>query len=583
MSDAKITIGADATAVDKALAVSLAFIKNWGSEAKSAIGGAVTSIVSDLSNVVLAQGKISFTSQHQQVREFEAGSARMAVSVGRDLQSVRSEAETVGAALGKRPQEVIAWATEVGKLTGNFSGAMQGMKGISELAASTGRSAQEYRGLAVELQTVGRVSGDTSQMVALLKTQADSLGVSGGVAAFADQVQGLADSFSYFSIKGEADFGKMTELAGKLGGGGANQQTAARNQQSVLGNIAGNSFQWSRFLGRDIYDKEGNLEDPNKTVGDITKKIEGQYKRPDQARRALILQFGAQAGSRLHALHQSGELYSSPKSATQGGQPVPADALKQYLNTDAGKRDQAQAQLAIASDKLLGSASLLGSAADKLQSFAAGHPIASTVGATAAGGIISGTLGAIGKTLGGGVTGAGANGAKTIGGMLLRGGGGLGLAALPGLGQGLAIAGSFAGGVYAGWESQGGQEAIDKAYADENKAGYTPEQKHALIVANEARDRVRAARGMSALKGGFVPSAEDTDLARGSGTEAGQGLLTQKLMSEGISEKDAQTLARAIANELKGVNITVQSTPDNPLSATMRTSQSSAAGNQGGT
>jgi hypothetical protein len=565
LSDAKITVGADSSGVDKALAVSLSFLKNFAGEAKSAISGAITSIASDLSNVALAQGKVNFSSQHTQVRDWEASSARMAISVGRDLQQLRGESEAVGLSLGKRPGEVVAWSSEVGKLTGNFSGAMQGMKGISELAAGTNRTAQEYRGLAVELAQVGKISGDTSGAVALLKQQADSLGVSGGVASFADQVQGLSDAFSYFAVKGEQDFGKMTEMAAKLGGGGANQATAGRIQQGVLGNIAGNSFQWSRFLGRDIYDKEGNLEDPNKTIGDIVQKIEKTYKRPDQARRALILQFGAQAGSRLHRLHETGELYQSPKMASGGG-PAPADALKQYLGTDAGKRDQAQAQLAVASDKLLGSSSALGIAADKLQAFAAGHPIASTVASTAAGGVISGVMGSAVKA----VTGGGGGG--TAAGLAVQGG----ARAIPIVGAGVA-------GFAAGWEMAGGQAEIDRQAQEETAKGYTPEQKHSLVVAKEMRDRIRAARGFPALKGGYVPSAEDTELARGVAQPGGREAFEGKLRAEGVSEQDARRIGQAVAEAMKSVNIQVQSTPDNPLSATVRTSQSSASGNQGGT
>lgn len=571
MADAKITIGADATAVDKALAVSLAYLKNFAGEARSAIGGAVSSIVSDLSNVALAQGKVSFSSQHAQVRDWEASSARMAISVGRDLQSLRGESEAVGISLGKRPGEVVAWSSEVGKLTGNFTGAMQGMKGITELAAATNRTAQEYRGLAVELATVGKVTGDTSSAVAMLKQQADSLGVSGGVAAFADQVQGLSDAFSYFAVRGEQDFGKLTELSGKLGGGGANQATAQRIQQGVLGNIAGNSFQWSRFLGREIYDKEGNLEDPNKTVGDIVSKIEKTYKRPDQARRALILQFGAQAGSRLHRLHETGELYQSPKAAAGGG-PAPADALKQYLGTDAGKRDQAQAQLAVASDKLLGSSSALGKAADKLQQFAASHPIASTVGSTAAGGLIGGSLGAVGKTLATKVVGAGAGGATTVGGLALRGlpaAGGVGASFLGGLGIGAA-----AGYLLFGSPEENAREEAQKAGPKEWRDDVSRDRR--------IRDLVRGARGFPQLRGSTMPSADDIELARRSGADNGS-TLADKLTKEGISEQDARRIGEAVAQAMKSVNIQVQSTPDNPLSATVRTSQSSAAGNQGGT
>src|SRR5262249_19085061 len=146
---------------------------------------------------------INFASQHAAVKEFEGATARLAVASGRDLESVRAGFEATGKSIGKRPGEVAAWASEVGKLTYNFKGAGEAIEGLSGLAAETGRSVEDYRGLAITLGSVGKVAGDTGHAVGVIVAQSEKLGVQGGPAAFADQIEALGDTISQFSVNSE--------------------------------------------------------------------------------------------------------------------------------------------------------------------------------------------------------------------------------------------------------------------------------------------------------------------------------------------------------------------------------------------
>ena len=96
--DAEITVGADASGVERAAAAAKAAWKDASDSLQSSIGGAARVTVGALGEVALAQGRVNFSAQHAQVREFEGSSARLAVAMRRDLESVRSELEQTGVA-----------------------------------------------------------------------------------------------------------------------------------------------------------------------------------------------------------------------------------------------------------------------------------------------------------------------------------------------------------------------------------------------------------------------------------------------------------------------------------------------------
>src|SRR5438105_2335965 len=115
--DAKVTVGADASAVERAALAAKGAWKDFGNTIQGEVVGAARLLAKELGDVALSSGRISFASQHAEVQKFESSTARLAVSMGRDLDGLRSQFERTGQAIGKRPQEVAAWADSVGRLT----------------------------------------------------------------------------------------------------------------------------------------------------------------------------------------------------------------------------------------------------------------------------------------------------------------------------------------------------------------------------------------------------------------------------------------------------------------------------------
>ena len=314
--------------------------QDTGSAIMTSIGTASRQIIGDLSSVVTAHGKVNFSAQASSVRDFEGASARMAVSMGRDLEQVRKSLEATGAAIGRRPAEVTAWTSEVAALTYNFEGARDAQKGLAGLAAETGRSVDDYKGLAVELAVIGKVGGDTADVIGVITAQAKKLGVQGGVAAFADQIEALSDTIPQFSTKSTADFEKVTALAGVLGKG-LNQHTAERVQQQAMGTIAADPMRWERYLGRNLMDEHGQIPaaDLPKIMHDIVEKTKHGF--GSRAKRVLQQNFGPEAGAAIFNADYS----DVDKAAVLPASKKSAQALKDYQATDAGKRDSAAVAL----------------------------------------------------------------------------------------------------------------------------------------------------------------------------------------------------------------------------------------------
>ena len=575
--DAEITVGADASAVERAAAVAKAAWRDAVQAITSAIGSTARQVIGDLANVATATGKVNFSSLHQQVREFEASSAHLAIASGRDLESVRSEYEATGKAIGKRPAEVAAWATEVGKLTGNFKGAGEAAKGLAGLAAETNRSVEDYRGLAVELATIGHVAGDTTHAVGVLQAQADALGTVGGVAALSGQVEALGDTISHFAGKSEADFLKVTAAAAVLGKG-LSDVAARRVQQGALGAVAADPLRWERYVGHQITDEHGQINDPVKVLQEITEKTKRRFGK--DARRVLMLNFGAETGAAMF----NADFSEAARAAGLSPSSKPQEAQQALNNTDAGKRDVAQAELAASSRALLGSSTMLGSAADKLQQFAAHNPITSTfltgVFTTALGSFMTNFGKSIATMMGGKGYGGAVGGAVEL---ATKGAG----APLTTVGKAIPVLGAGVAGFAAGWELAGGQEAIDAAYQDAAHTRNKDEVKRAYEITQlkEIRDRKRAALGVAPVAGGYAPAEEDSQLARkaaASGAKGDLDALIGKLQKEGESKEVATRIAtdvvRAIRDGFKDVKI-VNGT-GGPVEVTAASSSSSAAGSQ---
>ncbi len=579
--DAKVTIGADASAVERACAVAKTALKDLGTSATAAIGQAAQVVATDLANVALAQGKVSFSSQLQQVREFEASTARLAVAVGRDLEAVRKQHEATGHELGKRPQEVAAWSAEVGKLTYSFDGAAASMKGIAGLAAETGRMPDDYKGLAVELGTVGKVAGDTTHVLGVMHAQSDRMGVSGGIAAFADQVDGLRKTISHFAVKSEQDFLRVTAAAAVLGKG-LNPQAAGRVQQAALSFVSANAIQLERVLGRRITDEHGQVQDPTAVLRDYVAFVKKHY--GERAERNLQFQLGTEAGSAVFRADYSkvDELAKLAPSA------APQQALDKYLATDAGKRDVAQADLAASSRDLFGSSTKLGGAADKLQQWAANNPITTTFLTSIVGGTLSNFMSGFGKSLSTLMGGKGEGGAvKGLYDVATKGTPLGGLRSLPVIGAGVL---GFGAGVEIG-------NALEDKYGNTDwyHADVVYEEKKKLAAANaeiaaakRKRDAVRLARLAVQKTPEGVPllladeSASPGPWAPGATSTAPAALANAAPAPQGDKTGSGADQVDALRSALSGLGITVEIHPavDVPLTATARMTHSSAAGSQ---
>jgi hypothetical protein len=572
--DAEITVGADASAVERAAAVAKAAWRDVGQSLTSSIGSAARAVIGDLANVATATGKISFSSQHAQVREFEASTAHLAVATGRDLESVRSEYEATGKAIGKRPAEIAAWATEVGKLTGNFRGAGDAIKGLSGLAAETNRSVDDYRGLAVELGTVGHVAGDTTHAVGVLAAQADALGTVGGVAAFTGQVEALGDTISHFAGKSEADFLRVTAVIGVLGKG-LGDAASKRVQSGALGALSSDPLRWERYLGHQVTDEHGQINDPVKVLQEITDKTKRRFGK--DARRVLQLNFGAETGAAMY----NADFSEAAHAAGLAPSKKPAEAQQAMNATDAGKRDVSQAELAASSRALLGSSTALGSAADKLQQFAAHNPITSTflsgVFSTALGGFMTNFGASIAKMMGGKGYGGAVGGAIE----LATKGTGAGSAAL----KAIPVVGAAVAGFEVG--AAAGQALVD--YQDEHydkprEAKEKAQRDSDMVRQKEIRDRVRAAKGLSTFAGGYVPEAEDSQLARkaAAGSAGDLNALIAKLQKEGESKADAERIGRAVVEAIQKSKpkVEIVNSTGGPIEVVGAQSSSAAAGSQ---
>lgn len=535
-ADAKVTVDADASAVDRVFGEMKAGAKSAASEMVSSLGNAAKSVALSLGDIVTSAGKVNFASQHSQVQAFEASTARLAVSAGRDLEGVRSEFEATGKAIGKRPAEVAAWSNEVGRLTYNFDGASKSMKGMSALAATTGRSVEDYRGLAVELHNVGAVAGDTTNVIGVMAAQAEKFGNAGGIAAFADQIEGLGSTISMFSIKSEADFTKVTALAGELGKG-LSPQAAQRVQQTAFGSIAADPLRWERYLGKSITDEQGHVQDPSKVLQEITEKTKKRYGQ--DSRRVLMLNFGAEAGAAMYNANYS----EAARAAGLGPSATPEQRQKEFLATDAGKRAQAESKLDESSRALMGSSTKLGAAADAMQRFAASNPITSTV---VAGALSSGAatgLGALGKILGG-----------------PGGGGGIaGKIGLGGAGGALALGGAaLAAGLYG---IQKFDEAGEQRHQAEEDAGVAVNRHQLMLKAKTQKERV------ARLEAG--------------GLSHGEAVFTASNASKEQlgAQMDPRELYKAVKDGMKDAKIVNMTSP---VEVAAQSSQSTSSGNQSG-
>lgn len=86
--DVEIKVNADASMASRVAKELKASWTSAGEGIQSAMGSAANAIIGDLSRVAPAQGRVNFSSQHQQVREFEAATARFATAAVSDAKAM---------------------------------------------------------------------------------------------------------------------------------------------------------------------------------------------------------------------------------------------------------------------------------------------------------------------------------------------------------------------------------------------------------------------------------------------------------------------------------------------------------------
>lgn len=550
--DAKVTVGADATAVIQAAGAVKDAWKNAGGEIAGAFASASRQMVASIGDVVLAQGRINFQSQHQQVRDLESATARLAVAMGRDFESVKASINATATSIGEQPKDVAAWVQSVGQLTYSFQGAMDALGGIRQLSAATGRSIGDYRGLAVELVNIGKVGGDASRAIGVIAKQAELLKVQGGVAAFADQIEALGGTLAKVSIKSEADFLKITALAGALAQGLSPQQ-AKQAQQEAIGAIVEDPRRWERFLGHKLRDKEGRI------AGDDFVKILTDIVDRDRSHRGLKQSAFVLAQQQNLGLLGGAAASNVDREALQaamaaGPSTKPADALAAYQKTAPGKREAAEVELSKSSQELLGSSTKLGAAADALQQFAAKNPLTGTFLTTLTGGI----TGAVGAAISSAVATSKGGGAARL---LAGAGAGLGSAAA--VAPALLGIGAYAATKYGADKFERESEQVIQEEEEIGVAGHAAK----LLTAKKKRQKRIAELEAGGMEHGLaVYQAGEEEKARAAG-----GAI------------DYAKMGQALADALqRGAKFQVTTRSDTPVEVTAQSQQSSAAGGQSG-
>lgn len=547
--DAEVKVGADVSEVEQAAGKMREAFREASADLVGSIGGAAKSAITSLTSVATSAASINFHAQHEQVRAFEAETARMSVAFGKNLGDVRSGLMQTGMELGKRPQEIAAWVNSVGQLTYRFDDAAQSAKAFGELSAKTGRSLDDYRGLAMSLGQLGVKGKDVSGVLGTMVAQADALGNDGGIAAFADQVEAAGDAMTHFAARGGDGIKEMTGLLATLGKG-LDNVTAKRVQQGALNALMSDPRGWERYVGHHIIDdKTGKINDPAKVFQEIYAKTARRYKDPETFRAVMLNNFGPELGTALMRAGKSGDFTKVADVAKLGPSNVLPEANKALLGTDAGKRMQAEAELAKSSMELFKSSSMLGKAADALQNFAAKNPVTSTVGAGVAGAIGAAGTGAVGKLVVGKIMGGAAGTEMAAGGA----------ATLGVLGTGLAIAGSAGVGLYGGYKL--GNYLSDKY---EEKVG-SKETAAELSAADQETARLKAIRDKKRAERGWAPISNGS---QESAPAPGMG-MNQKSIEDAVQRGASQA------------RFTIINATGGPIGVANQSAQSGSAGNQG--
>jgi hypothetical protein len=345
-----------------------------------------------------------------------------------------------------------------------------------------------------------------------------------------------------------------------------------------------NPYLMKRMLGHSVVDEHGQLKDAVGTAFELRDYMVKTYGKERATANLSMMGMSYESAAAL--------INANKAEAVAAGNAKPSkaneEALKRYLGTDAGKRDTADAQLAVSSRALLGSSTALGRAADALQRFAASHPVASTFASTAAAGLTGAAAAAVGKTVTLGVragiaavVGGGAKAGLALGGATLAGG--------------AVLIGAGAAGAY-------GIHKFDLAEQERERL-----QAHARDVAADSnlQNRLIAIRRTNAASHtleGLTPAQESA--ARNAATKivtgksdalaalqfshGGGGAFKEladaiKGQKGGFDDATIDKMTRSFITALQGANgikVEIANAADTPITANVKNTHSAAAGHQ---
>ncbi len=569
--DAEIEVGANLSEVERAAKQAKAV---WAGVAGE-ITASLRAVTGELANVALAQGKVNFSQQHGQVRELEATTARFAIAYNRDLESVRATTEAVGVAIGKRPREVAAWTSEVQRLTYGTMDATKAIASMSALAAATGRDVGDYKDLAAQLGQIGVKGEDVADVIGTIKAQSEELKTVGGVAALADQFTAASDAVTRLSGHGKDAALQLSALFGTLGKG-LDPAAQARVGTQAIGMLTSDPRRWERFLGRNILDEQGHVQDPARVYQEIFQKARREFGGGQTLRNVMIENFGPELGMSILNAGKTGRFDQVGKLAALAPSTSLAESQRKLLATDAGQRSVAEAQLEVSARNLLGSSTALGRAADALQKFASENPVTSTVLSTTAGNLIPSVLKKVFPSV------------LPAAGAVPAAGGGVG-ALGAGAGAAVPAAAALAATVVHNEMLDTTTEAA-KQFFEKTPGELFMGRKRAVqhwyggATFEDVTDPIEQHKAAAAYRQsiGFTPGVAGVLRRSGFavGTPEAQGAITSELRREGKSEADARYLAEVIGGALKGVKFTVINASGGPVDVVAEGGFSVDAGNQ---
>jgi hypothetical protein len=306
----------------------------------------------------------------------------MAIGTGQQIDQLKAKFEGIGRQNLLPATEVERMTRSLGRVTYDFKGAADAVQGLrlAQLALGDDTPDDEMP-FAVTLKSLGVPLADTEAQIGQVIAQADKLGTVGGPRALRDLFVGLGPALEQVSDGLDNGRAKAFAFAEALTKGISNPAQAQRVATATFSTLESNWANIQRTLGRDILNRDGQVEDPLKIVRDLNGKM-GQRGMSEQSRlMAWRNDFGREAGSRIYHGLKEGTLTEENVRALMGLPPSSklAQAKNDLDNSDAGKREKARLE-ALRAQKGLAAPFL--EIANAVSEAVGAHPVLSVLGAT---------------------------------------------------------------------------------------------------------------------------------------------------------------------------------------------------------